>query len=445
MLSGKWRRNEKHHEQKAARIIKLEFLINYKVMRKVLFLKKELVNHWGIQIFRSLRNHDFRWFIGSALIGSVGDWILLTAQGWLVLQLTDSAFWVGMIAFILGIPALFLSPLGGSYADRFNRRKLLLIQLAASVFLIFLLATLVSTDVIAIWHIAVIFALIGSLLAFTEPSYMAIIPNLVKPNDLMNAIAMENLSWFLSRFIGPAIAGILLGLVAMGGTFYGAGAAFMVAFVLLLPMRSPATVKTKHASIVENMKEGLRYIWNNKTALMLMLMVASVSLFATPYFRLMSVFARDVLGVGEVGYGQLMMAVGGGGLAGAIIVMKMGNFKRKGWLLIGCALTFIVSLILFALSRVLHFSLVLAFISGITSGIYMAVATMLLLSVVTDQFRGRVMGLFSMTWQLPAVGSLMLGAVTDWIGLTVAIIAFALICTIIILGVFLRLPSLLEL
>ena len=120
---------------------------------------------------------------------------------------------------------------------------------------------------------------------------------------------METLTWQLSRFIGPAIAGVLLSLVAMGGTFYGAGIAFVVAFFLTSRVRSPAPVTTKRASIGKDIREGLSYIKSNKVALTLILMVAGVSLFALPCFWLMPVFARDVLGVGEAGYAQLMMAV----------------------------------------------------------------------------------------------------------------------------------------
>jgi len=374
-----------------------------------------------------------------------GYWIQVTAQGWLVLQLTNSAFWVGMIAFIIGIPALFLSPFGGLYADRLDRRKMLLFGNGISALLIFLLATLTSTGVIAIWHIVAISVLIGTVWALTDPASMAIIPSLVTPDDLMNATAMNALAWQIGQFIGPAIAGVLMGLVAIGGTFYGAGIASVVAFLLLSRMRSQATVTTRRTSIGKDIKEGLSYIKSNKVALMLILMMAVVSLFALPYVWLMPVFARDVLGVGEAGYSQLMMAVGAGGLVGAITAAKLGDFKRKGWLLIGSALTFMVTLILFAMSRFIPLSLLLSVIIGVASGLFGAVTNALLLSIIPDEFRGRVMGLFLISWQLPSIGSLMLGAATDWVGLPAAVISAALICTVFILGVVLRLPALRQL
>ena len=405
-------------------------------------MKKNPANRWAVQVFRSLRHRDYRLLLGGSITYSSGYWILVTAQGWLVLQLTDSAFWVGMIAFMVGIPALFLCPFGGLYADRLDRRKLLLFGQVLSALPILLLATLTSTGVIAIWHIAAISVFIGIVWALTDPAYLAIIPSLVTPRELTNAIAMETLAWQLSRFIGPAIAGVLLSLVAMGGTFYGAGIAFVVAFFLTSRVRSPAPVTTKRASIGKDIREGLSYVKSNKVALTLILMVAGVSLFALPCFWLMPVFARDVLDVGVAGYAQLMMAVGAGGLAGGLAAAKLGDFKRKGWLLIGSALTFTVLLIPFAMSRTFPLSLVLAVIIGGANGLFQAVAIALLLSITPDRLRGRVMGLFIITWQLPSIGSLMLGAATGRVGLPVAVVAGALISTVFILGAALRLPAL---
>jgi MFS family permease len=405
-------------------------------------MKNALANSRGIQVFRSLRHRNYRLLWGTNIITLSGYWILVTAQGWLVLQLTDSAMWVGMIAFIMGIPALFLSPFGGVYADRFDRRKLVLFGQGVSGLLILLLATLTSTGVIAIWHIAAIAVFLGTVWALTDPAYMAIIPSLVPPDDLMNAIAVNSISGRASRSIGPVIAGVLMGLVAVGGAFYGAGIAFMVGLLLLFSMRLPATVIARRASTGKTMREGLRYIRSNTIVLTLILMVAGVSLFALPYFWLMPVFARDVLGVGEAGYSQLMIVTGVGGLGGALATAILGDFKRKGWLLIGSALTFTVTLILFAMSRSFPLSLVLSTIIGGANGLFYAVTIVVLLSMVPDQLRGRVMGLYAVTWYLPSIGSLILGAATDWVGLPVAVMVSALISTVFILGAALRLPAL---
>ena len=405
-------------------------------------MKNTLAKSGGIQIFRSFRHRNYRLLWGNNIITLSGYWILVTAQGWLVLQLTDSAFWVGSIAFIMGIPALFLSPFGGVYADRFERRKLILFGQGVSGLLILLLATLTFTGVIAMWHIVAIAVLLGTVWALTDPALMAIIPSLVPPDDLMNAIAMNSISGRASRSIGPAVAGVLMGLVAVGGAFYGAGIAFMVGLLLLFSMRLPKMVIARRASTGKTMGEGLRYIRSNTITLTLILMSACVSLFALPYFWLMPVFARDVLGVGEAGYSQLLMVTGVGGLGGALAAAMLGDFKRKGWLLIGSALTFSITLILFATSKSFPLALILSIIIGGANGLFYAVTVVLLLSMVPDQFRGRVMGVYAITWYLPSIGSLVLGAATDWIGLPMAVVTGALICIVFILGVTLRLPAL---
>jgi predicted MFS family arabinose efflux permease len=137
-----------------------------------------------------------------------------------------------------------------------------------------------------------------------------------------------------------------------------------------------------------------------------------------------------------------MIVTGVGGLGGALAAAILGDFKRKGWLLIGSALTFSITLILFAMSRSFPLSLVLAVIIGGANGLFYAVTTVVLLSMVPDQLRGRVMGLYAVTWYLPSIGSLILGAATDWVGLPVAVVVGALISTVFILGAALRLPAL---
>jgi len=405
-------------------------------------LKNALSNNRGIQILRSFRYRNYRLLWGTNVITLSGYWILLTAQGWLVLQLTDSAFWVGLIAFIMGIPALFLSPFGGVYADRFDRRKLMLAGQGLSGILILALAALTSTGIIAIWHIVVISVLLAIVWAFTDPAYSAVIPSLVPPEDLMNAVAINSISGRASRSIGPAIAGALMALVAVGGALYGAGIAFLIGLPLVFSMRLPPMVIGKRASTGATLREGLRYIRNNTITLTVLLIVASVSLFALPYLSLMPVFARDVLGAGEAGYSLLMTVTGVGGLLGALAAAILGDFKRKGRLLIVTALTFTLTLIPFSVSKSFHAALVLAIIMGCANGLFYTVAAVLLLSSVSDQFRGRVMGLNAVTWYLPSVGSLVVGAASDWIGLPVTLVFGALICVGLILGVALRRPAL---
>ncbi len=392
-------------------------------------------------VFRAFRHRDYRLLWTSLLLGGSGYWILVTAQGWLVLELTDSAFWVGMVVFCAGIPPLFLAPFGGVFADRFDQRNLLIFCRVGSVFLIMALATITIMGLVTVWHIIIISILAGIIWAVGDPTVMAIVPRVVAMEDLMNAVALSSTSWQVSRFIGPAIAGALIGAISIGGCFYFAGVSYVLALLLVLLMRSlPAHSVAQQATVLENLSEGVGYVVRNRALLMIMLLVTVACLFALPYAWMMPVFARDVLGRDVGGYSQLMMATGAGAIAGALTVASLGRFQRKGWLLIVTGLAFSVTLVLFAVSKSFFLSLVLAVLVAATAAIFFAVANTLIQTIIPDHFRGRVMGLYVIIWYLP--GSLIIGAAADRVGVQLAVAAGGLVCLVSILAAALRFPAL---
>jgi len=392
-------------------------------------------------VFRSFRHRDYCLLWVSLLTGGSGYWIFVTAQGWLVLELTDSAFWVGMIVFCASIPPLFLAPFGGVFADRVDQRKLLILCRLGAGLLIMVLATLTITGRVTIWHMVVISILQGIVWSIGDPTIMAIVPRVVTMDDLMNAVALSSTAWQVSRFIGPALAGALIGLIDIGGCFYFAGAIYVLALLLAILMQPlPASLSAQQDSIVKNLSQGVSYVGNNKTVLTVILLVMVACLFALPYAWMMPVFARDVLGLDVGGYSQLMMATGAGAIAGALIVASLGRFQHKGWLLVLSGLAFSFTLILFAMSESFFFSLALVVIVAATAAIFFATANTLIQSIIPDHFRGRVMGFYVIVWYLP--GSLIIGAAADWVGVQLAVAAGGLICAISILAVTLRLPSL---
>lgn len=409
-------------------------------MKNRVYLRAPFASAVGT-IFRALRYREYRLLWASLLIGGSGYWIFITAQGWLVLELTDSAFWVGMVIFCASIPPLFLAPFGGVCADRFDQRKLLVFSRLGSVLLILTLATFTIMDVVTVWHIVAISLLTGVVWAFGDPTVMAIVPRVVTMDDLMNAVALSSTAWQVSRFIGPAVAGALVGTVDIGGCFYFAGTCYVLALLLVLMMQPlPAYLTAQQATVLKNLSEGIGYIFSNRMLLVIMLQVTVACLFALPYAWMMPVFARDVLGLGAGGYSQLMMATGAGAIVGALTVASLGRFQRKGWLLIVGGLVFNVTLIVFAISKSFFLSLALAVIVAATAAIFFAAATTLIQSIIPDHFRGRVMGLYVIIWNLP--GSLIIGAAADWVGIQLTVAAGALICLVSILVVGLCLPSL---
>lgn len=366
---------------------------------------------------------------------------MVTAQGWLVLELTDSAFWVGMVVFCASIPPLFLAPLGGVFADKFDQRKLLLFCRLGAVLLIMALATFTITGVVTVWHIVAISLLAGVIWSVGDPTIMAVVPRVVPPDDLMNAVALSSTAWQVSRFIGPAVAGVLIGVIGTGGCFYVAGLCYILAWLLVLMMQPlPPYLTAQQASVVDNLGEGATYLVRNRTVLVIMVLVTVACLFALPYAWMMPVFARDVLGVGAGGYSQLMMATGAGAIAGALTVASLGKFQHKGWLLIIGGLVFGVTLILFSASGSFPLSLLLAAMVAAAAAIFFAVANTLIQSIIPDSFRGRVMGLYVIIWYLP--GSLIIGAVADWAGVQLATAAGGLTFLLCVVGVALLFSSL---
>lgn len=397
-----------------------------------------------ISIFRAFRHRDYALLWASLLAGGSGYWIMITAQGWLVLELTDSAFWVGMVVFCASIPPLFLAPLGGVFADRFDQRRLLLFCRLGALSLIVALATFTITGTVTVWHIVAISVLAGVVWSVGDPTIMAIVPRVVPLEDLMNAVALGSTAWQVSRFIGPAVAGALIGVINTGGCFYVAGLCYGVGWLLVLMMQPlPPYSAARQSSVVDNLGEGASYILNNKLVMVVMLLVMVACLFALPYAWMMPVFAREVLGLGAEGYSQLMMATGAGAIAGALTVAALGKFQHKGWLLIIGGLIFGVTLILFALSESFLLSLILAVMVAGAAAIFFAVANTLIQSIIPDSFRGRVMGLYVIIWYFP--GSLIIGAAADRAGVQPAIAAGGLIFLLSVLAAALLSPPLRKL
>lgn len=387
-----------------------------------------------IGIFRAFRHRNYALLWASLLAGGSGYWIMITAQGWLVLELTDSAFWVGMVVFCASIPPLFLAPLGGVFADRFDQRRLLLFCRLGALLLIMALATFTITGMVTVWHIVAIAVLAGVVWSVGDPTIMAIVPRVVPLEDLMNAVALSSTAWQVSRFIGPAVAGALIGVIGTGGCFYVAGLCYGMGWLLVLLMQPlPPHPTTRQSSVVDNLSEGATYILKNRLVMVVMLLVTVACLFALPYAWMMPVFARDVLGLGAEGYSQLMMATGAGAIAGALTVASLGRFRHKGWLLIIGGFVFGITLVLFAASESFMLSLIVAVAVAAAAAIFFAVANTLIQSTIPDSFRGRVMGLYVIIWYLP--GSLIIGTAADRVGVQLATTAGGLIFLLSVLAV----------
>jgi len=376
-------------------------------------------------------------------ISLVGSWIQGVAQSWLVFELTRSAFLLGLVGFLGSLPLFFFSLLGGAYADRISKRRILLFTQNAFMVLAFVLALLTYLKLIKPWHIMLIAVLNGVVMAFDAPSRQAMVVELVGKRHLFNAIALNSAAFNSARIIGPAIAGVLVSVIGMSGCFFLNGISFLAVIIALMLIKLDHAPNSDGKGIfVKDILEGLRFIRGNSIILILIVIVGIISLFGISYVILMPVFADQVFKVGARGLGVLMSATGLGALVAALLLARLGDFKYKGRLLSVSCLVFSAFLVLFSLSRVYVFSLVALVVIGWSSVTATGIINTLLQTNVPDAFRGRVMSgfMFAFAGIMP-FGSLIGGALAQLFGVAFAVMASGIICTVSFICIFKRYPQ----
>jgi len=364
-------------------------------------------------------------------ISLIGTWIQTVALSWLVFQLTDSAFLLGLVGFLGSIPIFLFSLFGGVLADRLNKRNILITTQIIFMFLAFGLAYLTQSNLITPIIVMIIALLNGTVMAFDAPSRQAMVVEMVGRDHLPNAIALNSVAFNSSRIIGPAVAGILVAGIGMSGCFYINGVSFLAVIIALFYVRIGHIRPSKNHTALRALKEGLAYVKNHNLIFALISMVGVVSLFGVSYAILMPVFANDVLKVGVKGLGFLMSASGFGALIGALILARLGDFKSKGRFVMASCFIFSLSLILFSLTRDFTLSLIiLAFIGG-TSVTSVALINTILQTKATDEFRGRVMSVFMLTFAgIMPFGNLIAGYLAQEFGVSFAVMASGVVCGI---------------
>lgn len=419
-------------------------------------LKTESSRNRGVsEMFRALRHRNFRLFWSGAFLSNTGTWMQAVAQGWLVLQLSNSPLWLGIDGFMATAPGLFLTLAGGVFADLLDRRKLLIYTQAVAGLAAIVLGVLVFTHVVQVWMVLSLSFVTGCCMALASPSYMALVFDLVGREDLANAIALNSSQFQLARVLGPVFAGVGFKVFGLAGCFLANGISFVfvVAAMMMLKIERPnagddapvRSVKQKGV-FVGDLVAGFRYVAGRPRVSMLLMISAVTSLFGTPYIYMTPVFARDVFHLGETGLAVLMGMAGAGALFGALFVAYLGDFRRKGWLVLGGILTFAVCLIFFSLSTNLWLSLFFLFALGFGIVCSVSVSNTLLQKLVTDEMRGRVMSMFMLSFlgAMP-IGNLIAGAASHRFGVPRTLAAGGVIIAIFVSIVAARSPRLRDL
>ena len=370
----------------------------------------------------ALQNPQFRRFWLAITLALTGLWVRITVQGYLVYELTNDEFLLGLVGFLSALPVLLLSPLVGLIVDRYDRRQVLLVTQIFMASNLFVLATLDATGVLEVYHILIIATLAGAASAFDWPARLSLVPNLVAREDMQNAVALNSASFNGARIIGPVIGGILIGVIGTAACFYLSAFAFLPSMVVLLTLAVDRAMPSgRTESPIRNIFNGYRYIWTFPTLRSLLSVDLFPVMFGMSFFSLLPAVAKDVYGWDSTGLGLLYAADGAGALIGVLAVAALVGLRRRGLLVIVFVTLFAVTQISFSLAPVLWIGMLLIFLLGLFSALYATLADTLIQTIIEDEYRGRVMAVYSTFWGLTPIGYLEIGIIARYWGVQQAI------------------------
>lgn len=363
-----------------------------------------------LRVFGVLRFREYRLFWLGAVFSNLGIWALMAGRLWLMHQLTESPFMLGLLTISGTGPILLLSMWGGVIADRVNRLRLVIFTRAMFSLLAILTALLVTVEVIEPWHLIAISLATGILLSFDIPSRQSILPNLVPKEHLLHAIVLYSLIFGSAAIVGPSYFAPFVKLVGEEGLFFLVGGSYALTVAMLLmmkPMSNPGEVR--QAKLWRDLVDGLNYVRGHRFVLSLVGISIIAGLFGMSFSTLMPVVADEVLKGGVEVYGLLLLGGGVGGLVGTLFLAMVGDLKNSSNMQMLTVLGFGIGLMIFSQITWLPASVsTLAFVAACSS-VFGTVNNTLLQSIVVDEFRGRVMSIHQLGWGASAIGGLLMG------------------------------------
>ena len=370
----------------------------------------------------SLQHRNFRLLWLGHSLTSMGFWMDQVSRGWLIYELTDSALQLGLVRGIQAIPTLLLSPVAGTVADRFSRKKQILLAQIVDGTMYSILTLLIVTAAIKPWHVYVTAFVMAIDQTFLQPARAAIIADAVPRSSLTNAIGLNSIIFNVARSTGPALAGILIAKFGTGGA-YGVQAVFFgLATLWTMQLRASDRASTRSApksvevSFGRSIVEGWKFSWRKEEVRAGLLVVMSASLFIVPFTTLLPIFARDVLAVGATGQGLLLTSMGVGALGSAVIIASFGDRLTRGAFMLGGAALYGISVVGFAASPWFGASIVLMIVIGLANVCCHALVQTVIQTYSPSEFRGRVMSIFQLSNVVMTAGSMAVGALAALLG-----------------------------
>lgn len=384
-------------------------------------------------IFRALRHRNYRLFFFGQGVSLIGTWISRLATSWLVYKLTNSAFMLGLVGFVGQIPTFLVTPLGGVLADRWNRRRALMVTQVVFMATSLGLAYFALAGTIRLAHVLILTAIQGAATAMDAPLRQAFVVEMVEAReDLSGAIALNSSIFNGARLIGPSIAGVLIALFGEGWCFFIDGVSFLAVIGALLAMHiSVKAPERKRQHVLHDFREGFNAAYGFAPIRAILLLVSLLSLVGAPYMVLLPIFADRILGGGAMTLGFLTAATGLGALSGALYLAMRRTVVGLGRFTSYCAAVFGVSLIAFGLSKLIWLSLPVLVIAGFSMMVCLAGGNTIVQTIVDDHLRGRVMSFFALSFfgAMP-IGSLIAGEIARRIGAPLTVMAGGLLCMV---------------
>jgi predicted MFS family arabinose efflux permease len=373
--------------------------------------------------FSALRYRDYRVMWLGAFLSTTGTWMATVAQGWVVLNMTNSAFLLGVDGFLATGPMLVFSLFGGVIADRVARKKIMLFSQYLQMTFAFILAVVIFSGNVKVWHIFLISFLTGSAQSFSGPAYISLLPLLVRREDVPNAIAMNSMQFNLARVIGPIFAGLALAAWGAAVCFAVNGLSFLAVIVALLLIRSPAVrPAAEQGGMLDEMKDGFRFVAQRPKLMMLTFLAFAGTFLGMPIVTFLPVVAKTIFGLEAKGYAWMMTTYGLGSVTGALVVAATAHAAKKGTVALKLQLVFAALLVAFAFSRYLPLSLFIAFCAGVCIVGVIALYSSLVQLTTSDAMRGRVMSIFMLAFRggMP-LGNLIAGYVAQRWSISIAL------------------------
>ena len=397
----------------------------------------------NIHTFKALSSRNYRLYFSGQCISLIGTWMQRTAVYWLIYAKTHSPFMLGVAVFAAQFPSFLFSPLGGVVSDRYNRYRVMLITQTASLIQAVLLTVLVLFFQYTVWEILSLSILLGIINAFDVPARQSMVNEMIdNKDDLPNAIALNSSMVNLARLIGPAISGIVLEKLGAGTCFLINAFSFTAVIISLLLMNLPKFIPQQHSKkIINEFKEGLKYLRQTPSIGFIILMLACVSLLVLPFITLLPIYAKVIFNGNAATFGYLNSAIGLGAVGGAFFLasIKTGTDLKK--ILFINLLIFGAGLILFSHINNLPIALFFAMIAGFGMMSQTTVSNTIIQTSVSKEMRGRVISYYAMAFfGMQPIGGLLIGTVSHYAGAPYTILAegIAAICIAFIFLPFLR-------